>query len=150
MAKIGHCEVCKEGSPKYKCPICRLPYCTLTCYKKHKETECRPVELESTVTTLSSSSNSADAPILSATQLKNSESFPDDEEMKLTPQQLHKLMMSDAIHDMISQLPHLRTALKEINSSSDPENELGNALQYLPNFREFADCCIEVVGPVAK
>ncbi|XP_044285908.1 zinc finger HIT domain-containing protein 3 isoform X3 [Varanus komodoensis] len=34
------CVVCGEGGPgaaKYRCPGCRLRYCSLPCYKKHKE-----------------------------------------------------------------------------------------------------------------
>ncbi|XP_043857083.1 zinc finger HIT domain-containing protein 3 isoform X2 [Dromiciops gliroides] len=31
----GVCTVCKEV-PKYRCPACRDPYCSVSCYKKHK------------------------------------------------------------------------------------------------------------------
>ncbi|ONM36693.1 HIT-type Zinc finger family protein [Zea mays] len=34
----GSCCVCKEAPPKYKCPSCRTPYCSVTCFKKHKGT----------------------------------------------------------------------------------------------------------------
>jgi hypothetical protein len=40
MAKL--CEVCASCESKYKCPGCRLPYCSAVCYKKHKETPCTP------------------------------------------------------------------------------------------------------------
>ena len=43
------CQVCNEtgeaNEAKYKCPLCRTPYCSLTCYKKHKAeaaTKCEP------------------------------------------------------------------------------------------------------------
>ncbi|GAO47665.1 hypothetical protein SAICODRAFT_32224 [Saitoella complicata NRRL Y-17804] len=34
------CIVCETNPPKYKCPVadCRAPYCSLGCYKTHKET----------------------------------------------------------------------------------------------------------------
>ncbi|XP_046557286.1 zinc finger HIT domain-containing protein 3-like [Haliotis rubra] len=32
------CEVCTEEAAKYKCPQCVLRYCSVQCYKKHKET----------------------------------------------------------------------------------------------------------------
>ncbi|XP_057540026.1 uncharacterized protein LOC130818020 isoform X2 [Amaranthus tricolor] len=32
------CKVCNEAKSKYKCPTCLMPYCSLVCYKKHKET----------------------------------------------------------------------------------------------------------------
>ncbi|KAL6942097.1 hypothetical protein ACO0QE_003263 [Hanseniaspora vineae] len=33
-----NCEVCQEETFKYKCPACQLKYCSLACYKTHKET----------------------------------------------------------------------------------------------------------------
>ncbi|XP_039034855.1 uncharacterized protein LOC120171144 [Hibiscus syriacus] len=40
------CEVCNRAQSKYKCPSCLLPYCSLSCFKTHKETLC--VKPEST------------------------------------------------------------------------------------------------------
>ncbi|KAL6214426.1 hypothetical protein ACLB2K_013860 [Fragaria x ananassa] len=34
------CQVCNEAQSKYKCPSCRAPYCSVPCFKKHKETPC--------------------------------------------------------------------------------------------------------------
>lgn len=33
------CSICATNPPKYKCPRCRAPYCSLACFKTHK-TEC--------------------------------------------------------------------------------------------------------------
>ncbi|KAJ6831507.1 zinc finger HIT domain-containing protein 3-like isoform X2 [Iris pallida] len=35
------CEVCKEAQHKYKCPSCFVPYCSVVCFKKHKEIPCK-------------------------------------------------------------------------------------------------------------
>ena len=40
------CSVCSELTNKYKCPICSSPYCSLVCFKKHKEIPCVPKILE--------------------------------------------------------------------------------------------------------
>ncbi|KAL5227263.1 hypothetical protein ABZP36_015528 [Zizania latifolia] len=37
----GSCEVCKEAPPKYKCPACRTPYCSVACFKNHKDNFCQ-------------------------------------------------------------------------------------------------------------
>ncbi|XP_036692294.1 zinc finger HIT domain-containing protein 3 isoform X2 [Balaenoptera acutorostrata] len=29
------CVICLE-KPKYRCPACRVPYCSLTCFREHK------------------------------------------------------------------------------------------------------------------
>uniref|UniRef100_A0A2N9ILR7 HIT-type domain-containing protein n=1 Tax=Fagus sylvatica TaxID=28930 RepID=A0A2N9ILR7_FAGSY len=42
------CEVCNEALSKYKCPSCLTPYCSLLCFKKHKEIPCaKPVPVSS-------------------------------------------------------------------------------------------------------
>ncbi|KMT05602.1 hypothetical protein BVRB_7g167430 [Beta vulgaris subsp. vulgaris] len=37
---LQQCKVCNEAKSKYKCPACLIPYCSLGCFKKHKETPC--------------------------------------------------------------------------------------------------------------
>ncbi|EQC26148.1 hypothetical protein SDRG_16000 [Saprolegnia diclina VS20] len=34
------CGVCNEQPSKYKCPVCRLRYCSAPCYKLHKDAAC--------------------------------------------------------------------------------------------------------------
>ncbi|WRX09190.1 zinc finger protein [Theobroma cacao] len=34
------CQVCNQAQSKYKCPSCLVPYCSLACFKRHKETPC--------------------------------------------------------------------------------------------------------------
>uniref|UniRef100_A0A2K5DAF5 Zinc finger HIT domain-containing protein 3 n=1 Tax=Aotus nancymaae TaxID=37293 RepID=A0A2K5DAF5_AOTNA len=34
------CVICLE-KPKYRCPACRVPYCSVACFRKHKE-QCNP------------------------------------------------------------------------------------------------------------
>ncbi|XP_029688310.1 zinc finger HIT domain-containing protein 3-like isoform X2 [Takifugu rubripes] len=37
------CDVCSEHTPKYRCPACNVRYCSLVCFKRHKEV-CVPSE----------------------------------------------------------------------------------------------------------
>ncbi|RLV89529.1 Protein HIT1 [Spathaspora sp. JA1] len=32
------CGICQEQESKYKCPKCKIPYCSLTCYKSESHT----------------------------------------------------------------------------------------------------------------
>ncbi|CAI9768702.1 unnamed protein product [Fraxinus pennsylvanica] len=41
---IKKCGVCDEAQSKYKCPTCLIPYCSLICFKKHKEIPCSKPE----------------------------------------------------------------------------------------------------------
>lgn len=34
------CSECSGEQPKYKCPKCREPYCSIVCCRKHKEKDC--------------------------------------------------------------------------------------------------------------
>ncbi|KAF8813947.1 hypothetical protein BYT27DRAFT_7230873 [Phlegmacium glaucopus] len=34
------CQICKEQTPKYTCAQCLIAYCSVNCYKNHKETTC--------------------------------------------------------------------------------------------------------------
>ncbi|KAI7735661.1 hypothetical protein M8C21_005208 [Ambrosia artemisiifolia] len=48
------CKVCEEAESKYKCPVCLIPYCSLVCFKKHKEIPCvKPVPASENNTTSS-------------------------------------------------------------------------------------------------
>ena len=38
----ANCCVCNELTNKYKCPMCIRPYCSLICFKQHKEIPCEP------------------------------------------------------------------------------------------------------------
>jgi hypothetical protein len=34
------CEICGGKDVKYKCPVCVIRYCSVGCYKTHKENGC--------------------------------------------------------------------------------------------------------------
>lgn len=36
-SRLGFCKVCTGNEAKYKCPACNLPYCSIKCFKQHKE-----------------------------------------------------------------------------------------------------------------
>ncbi|KAF1345482.1 hypothetical protein BDV97DRAFT_402062 [Delphinella strobiligena] len=45
------CGVCKAQPSKYKCPKCDLPYCSLPCYRPHKESHANDVPVEKAIPT---------------------------------------------------------------------------------------------------
>ncbi|KAG9587323.1 hypothetical protein KCU77_g10487, partial [Aureobasidium melanogenum] len=60
------CGVCTQNESKYKCPSCRLRYCSLACFKQHKETHAhdppKQQPTQSTQPTQSAPSDSSQAP----------------------------------------------------------------------------------------
>lgn len=39
MAPSSNCVICGLAQAKYKCPRCKIDYCSVACFKKHKECE---------------------------------------------------------------------------------------------------------------
>ncbi|KAF9036657.1 hypothetical protein BJ165DRAFT_590899 [Panaeolus papilionaceus] len=62
----NNCQICQEQPSKYKCSQCLVPYCSLGCYKKHKEIPCTK-----------DASNEIAMPALQADTYSTSEKAPD-------------------------------------------------------------------------
>ncbi|KAF0715198.1 hypothetical protein AaE_011382 [Aphanomyces astaci] len=91
------CGICSVGPRKYKCPLCRLPYCSTVCYKVHKEVPCSaPAPAEPT-------EPSAPPTTVATTSSTGQPSTEEDEVPLLTNEQLAVLSMSanlkKALHD---------------------------------------------------
>ncbi|XP_042971588.1 zinc finger HIT domain-containing protein 3-like isoform X8 [Carya illinoinensis] len=106
------CRVCKEAQSKYKCPSCLAPYCSVVCFKKHKEIPCaKPVSSEA----LDPESH-VERPL-------NVEE-PDDVLQKL---QLEAIASSGEIRDALKD-ENLQKIIRNIDCSPDAENELEKAM----------------------
>ncbi|XP_069166019.1 uncharacterized protein [Procambarus clarkii] len=46
---VNKCQVCTEAVSKYKCPKCRVKYCSVVCYKTHRQDECHASSTESDI-----------------------------------------------------------------------------------------------------
>ncbi|XP_044501373.1 zinc finger HIT domain-containing protein 3 isoform X2 [Mangifera indica] len=115
------CQVCNEAQSKYKCPTCLAPYCSLACFKKHKEIPCvKPESIEEKSIAIPQSS--AERP-LNVDEPASSSEIRD----VLKDESLQKLILS-------------------IDSSSDAETELDKAMG-TEAFRAFADKIQSVIGP---
>ncbi|XP_010451144.2 PREDICTED: zinc finger HIT domain-containing protein 3 [Camelina sativa] len=152
------CEICKKVVSKYKCPSCILPYCSLACFKIHKETPCakpsstednpasppkevpeeRPVHVEE-----------ATNDVVEKTQHKAIAASPAKEVPVARPLHVEeeKFVLEKAQLEAIASSSEIRDALKDealqkliynIDSSSNPLQELDQAMG-VEAFREFTD-----------
>ncbi|XP_072954974.1 uncharacterized protein [Typha angustifolia] len=125
------CGVCKEVQSKYKCPSCRAPYCSVACFKKHKEILCQksltPLE-EQTATVRPARSLEVEEP----SWLVNEE-------------QLQSLAVSADIRDALKD-EELRKLIIRIDSAEEPDKELDKAIQG-QIFHEFTDKILAIVSP---
>ncbi|XP_072548868.1 zinc finger HIT domain-containing protein 3 [Salminus brasiliensis] len=138
------CGVCCEKLPKYRCPTCRIRYCSLDCFKKHKnEDSCQPVkDTAPPVTTPlpEACPNSAEEPWTTDNLLdENSQSD------RVPLGKLQQLGESEALKSML-QNPHLRQLMMAVDSADDKGEAMKKAMQE-PLFVEFADQCLKIVEP---
>ncbi|XP_008829391.1 zinc finger HIT domain-containing protein 3 [Nannospalax galili] len=138
------CVICLE-KPKYRCPACRVPYCSVTCFQKHKEQcnpETHPVEKKRTVapvnTTRPEGNKDDDSSIA---DFLNS----DEEEDRVSLQNLKNLGESATLRSLLLN-PHLRQLMVNLDQG-DNKAKLMKAYMQEPLFVEFADCCLRIVEP---
>ncbi|XP_032727742.1 zinc finger HIT domain-containing protein 3 isoform X2 [Lontra canadensis] len=110
------CVICLE-KPKYRCPACRVPYCSVTCFRKHKDDD------DSVADFLNS----------------------DEEEDRVSLQNLKNLGKSAALRSLLLN-PHLRQLMVSLDQG-DNKAKLMRACMQEPLFVEFADCCLRIVEP---
>ncbi|XDC79094.1 hypothetical protein R6Z07F_010267 [Ovis aries] len=140
------CVVCLE-KPKYRCPACRVPYCSLPCFRKHKE-QCKPAagpvekKIRSALTakTQKPVENEDDGDDSVADFLNS-----DEEEDRVSLQNLKNLGESAALRSLLLN-PHLRRLMVDLDQAGD-KAELMRACMREPLFVEFADCCLRIVEP---
>ncbi|KAH7672606.1 putative MYND Zn-finger protein/hormone receptor interactor protein [Dioscorea alata] len=124
------CEVCKEAQSKYKCPSCLAPYCSVACFRKHKENPCQK-----------------SSPILESIAEVLPERLYQVEESSwvLGKEQLESIVESKEIRDSL-QNRELQNLIKSISSSKNPEDELDEAMKG-QNFRDFTEKILSIVSP---
>ncbi|XP_073258305.1 zinc finger HIT domain-containing protein 3-like isoform X3 [Porites lutea] len=97
--ELNSCEVCTSAAHKYKCPSCHTKYCSLSCFKTHKEEG----------------------------EISGSDEESGDED-RVSGHILDKLGNSQELCNMLHN-KHLREMIKEIDSSEDPGKLLTQAMQ---------------------
>ncbi|XP_065367524.1 zinc finger HIT domain-containing protein 3 [Calliphora vicina] len=135
---MSECIVCNKTTDKYKCLKCFAFYCSLDCYKQHKESpEC--LELVKNKTNdgeIKECPNEIDEPTVH-------EPFKTEDTVAL--EKLKALGLSDDIKNLLYN-PHLRNLLKEIDTAPNAWKAIRAAMQE-PLFLEFADECLKIVEP---
>ncbi|GMH25857.1 hypothetical protein Nepgr_027700 [Nepenthes gracilis] len=118
------CQVCTEAKSKYKCPSCRIPYCSLACFKKHKETPCATPTFPEEKSTI--------------VELRGERQIYVDEPCEvLQKDQLQSIASSSEIRDALKD-EDLQKLICCIDGSSNAEDELAKAME-MDVFQIFTD-----------
>lgn len=143
---LGTCQVCDDGvAAKYRCPVCRKPYCSLACFKTHKS-DCAQTNDKS------SASFSSLAP--SSGSKRSRESAKDDDASRkrirlVDDSQLSLLVSSRSVRDAIKS-ERLQAVVREIVASSNPHKALRARLNKDPAFLEFGNKVLVAIGAVGE
>ncbi|KAJ7637027.1 hypothetical protein FB45DRAFT_908045 [Roridomyces roridus] len=135
------CQICTINDSKYTCSGCTTVYCSVPCYKKHKEVPCAPERVEQVDATEDSHMGpqpeeeplSDDAPPLRPlTSLKwpyvpEESAYPDplkrDDPKPLQTRQYEAIATSTAIRKTLEAHPNLPALLTNIDKLRGPERE---------------------------
>ncbi|XP_023733465.1 uncharacterized protein LOC111881278 isoform X2 [Lactuca sativa] len=113
-----NCKVCEKAVSKYKCPSCLIPYCSLVCFKKHKETPCvKQVPAPETDTSTSTSPIDVDRPC-----------YVDVDDDVLPQSQLECIASCTEIRDALKD-EDLQKLIRKIDCSADTRTELDKAME---------------------
>ncbi|XP_010548716.1 PREDICTED: zinc finger HIT domain-containing protein 3 isoform X2 [Tarenaya hassleriana] len=119
------CEICEKAQSRYKCPSCLAPYCSLSCFKKHKETPCaKPSSNEEKPAPLKEVPVERPVHVEEASQV-------------VQKTQLEALASSSEVCEALKD-ESLQKLIRDIDSSSDPLLELDKAMG-VEAFRVFTD-----------
>ncbi|CAA7261870.1 unnamed protein product [Cyclocybe aegerita] len=142
--KPVQCEVCSEQNYKYTCPRCGIIYCSLGCYKKHKESSYSENNSKAPLSTANAPVNNealvrideaalADpTPLRPLTSLKwpyvpEESAFPDplkrDDPKTLQLPQYEAIATSPAIRRILSQQKNLPELLTNIDKLRGPDRD---------------------------
>ncbi|KAH8413754.1 hypothetical protein KR222_007375 [Zaprionus bogoriensis] len=133
------CISCANKTNKYKCSKCLAPYCSVICYRAHRDTpQC--AELASARETAGTARDAAaEEPTVYAP-------FSTDDTVPLA--QLQKLNNCQPLHQLLYN-PHLRALLQQIDVAHNANLTMTAAMQE-PLFVEFANACLQAVEPMSE
>ncbi|KAG5514693.1 hypothetical protein RHGRI_035924 [Rhododendron griersonianum] len=135
MGPRKKCGVCDEAESKYKCPNCLIPYCSLVCFKKHKEVPCVKPE-----------SSAAEVKLTSGVVVHAERPYHVDEPGEVLQQlQLQSIASSSEIRDALKD-EELQKLICNIDCSPDAVNEIDKAME-LDIFRIFTDKILSTISP---
>jgi len=136
VSTLGNCEICQQKESKYKCPICSLKYCSVICYKKHKETPCNKLS------TTESPQTTEPASVTSLPETSQNQPSAQHQSTSSTID-FKKLEQSEEIVRTLKS-ERLQQLITSIDSAPNREQALEDALTD-SDFAQFVDSILNVV-----
>jgi len=126
------CGICNENTFKYKCPSCSIKYCSVVCFKKHKEIPCI--------------SNKSALPKLEVKRMYASSFFQEDF-YQVTQKEFDLLATTPEISNALkdSRLQELIKAVDNISHPKFKKQKLEQMLENIPEFNQFVDTMLKTI-----
>ncbi|PVU92607.1 hypothetical protein BB559_003657 [Furculomyces boomerangus] len=122
------CAICSLNPKKYKCPVCETPYCTIACYKIHKENPCQKKQVILDNLNVNRS--------LSNTETLINPRDSDEQALLLKDKELCKIETIKEISQSLKE-KRLKVVIDEILYSDKPLESIRIARNTLPEFENF-------------
>ncbi|XP_052843633.1 zinc finger HIT domain-containing protein 3 [Drosophila gunungcola] len=132
---MENCINCEENTRKYKCSKCSAPYCSVACYKAHKDS---PQCLAKDLVKEKEKSAFHEEPTLHVP-------FTTDDTVPM--EKLQQLENCPNLRNLLHN-PHLRSLLQQIDVAINAQTAMMAGMQE-PLFLEFANACLQVVEPMS-
>mmetsp|Transcript_6392 Transcript_6392/g.19329 ORF Transcript_6392/g.19329 Transcript_6392/m.19329 type:complete len:138 (+) Transcript_6392:499-912(+) len=130
-SKVQRCQVCEESEAKYRCPRCLIPFCSVSCSKKHNLVPCSaPVTLPEVSQEQPGATGDGDG--------------EDGEGEGVISDQLMEHLATDPSVQEYLKDQRFRAVLRSIDSSKDRRRELERLMKD-GEFVEFADAVLDAV-----
>ena len=144
---------------KYKCPKCRAPYCSIACFRRHKEIYCRPAVGTPPVAAAASGCSTSTSPygnILSELRQRPArrsavsalDDYHDDPNYELGEEAKLALSRSGWLHDELRD-GGLRSTIGRIVERGDP-GDIREVSRRYPRFATFADKLLVLAGVLQR
>lgn len=132
---VGQCEVCSVQQFKYRCPTCSITYCSVDCFKQHRD-NCIPKVPDH---------NSA---VPTAERGAATDEYRFHSADTVTKDKLELLGGSGELKGLLRN-PHLQSFLKTIDEAENPQRLMRKAM-HEPLFVEFVDECLRILEPAGQ
>ncbi len=149
------CVVCNTNPHKYRCPKCRIVYCSVRCFKDHAcgAVPSSTAAAERPATSHGVGANNAGDNNSSATHATGvGEQLPDDQYVPgalVRPDNVARLQSNARVINYLSD-SRLQAVMREIDGSRHREKALAQALETNPAFKQVMDAIVEGGGWIAE
>jgi hypothetical protein len=131
------CAVCCKSEKKYCCPKCSLDYCSLGCFKLHKEgSVCEDRQQQAKDGRDEFANGAQEEQQEAGYQFATADTVP--------LERLQQLAASEELRGLLAN-PHLRHFLSALDRSEEKGRLMRKAMRE-PLFVEFVDTCLAAIG----